>query len=108
MIFQLIFFVLLQIKNLTIEYQYIFTGCYSLRFTIDGKNYITSSNEFFNSNYTMTNIKEPQIRCFFDNRDNLKDMYEFFSINYESIFQINLSYYLLLYCFIFFFFSVIT
>ncbi|KAF7988427.1 hypothetical protein HCN44_001000 [Aphidius gifuensis] len=62
-----------QMKNLIIEYQYIFTGCYSLRFTIDGKNYITSVNEFFNTNYTMTNIKEPQIRCSFDNRDNLKD-----------------------------------
>lgn len=63
---------------LTLEYQYIFTGCYALRYTIDGQNYLIQSNKFFHTNYTLNNVKEPRIRCSFDNRENSKDKYDQF------------------------------
>ncbi|XP_043285684.1 uncharacterized protein [Venturia canescens] len=50
-------------------YRHVFTGCYALRFTVDGYNYAILGRQFILTNYNRKEVAEPKFRCHYDDGD---------------------------------------
>ncbi|XP_012279039.1 uncharacterized protein LOC105698958 [Orussus abietinus] len=52
-------------SNFTICYDHVFTGCYALRFKVNGDKFIIRGNKFLTTEYERTEVAEPKLQCYF-------------------------------------------
>ncbi|XP_014480368.1 PREDICTED: uncharacterized protein LOC106747399 [Dinoponera quadriceps] len=52
--------------NISLEFYYIFTGCYALRFHIGRQRYIIRGHTFLNTTYKRVEVAEPEFTCKYD------------------------------------------
>ncbi|KAL6440365.1 hypothetical protein ACFW04_003126 [Cataglyphis niger] len=62
--------------NIKLWFQYIFTGCYALRFHIGRQKYVIRGHKFINTTYQSTEVTEPQFICKYNSYYNFDQRHE--------------------------------